>query len=59
MSYLAVDDIDARLKAAVDAGGTVIREAFDVPMVGRIAIVADPTGGVMGWITPAKQSDES
>jgi predicted enzyme related to lactoylglutathione lyase len=53
LSYLAVDDVDARLQKAKAAGATLIREPFDIPGVGRIAIVGDPTGGVMGWITPA------
>lgn len=56
VSYLAVDDIDARLESLTRAGGQVCRPAFDVPGVGRIAIVADPTGAVMGWITPAASS---
>jgi hypothetical protein len=53
MSYLAVDDLDARLKKAMTAGATVMREPFDVPMVGRIAIIKEPGGAVVGWITPA------
>jgi predicted enzyme related to lactoylglutathione lyase len=52
LCYLAVDDIDARLREVAAAGGQICRPAFDVPGVGRIAIVADPTGAVMGWITP-------
>ncbi|MGI9407724.1 MAG: VOC family protein, partial [Hyphomicrobiaceae bacterium] len=31
MSYLAVDDVDARLEKAKAAGGTVLHEPFDVP----------------------------
>ena len=58
ISYLAVDDIDARLGSMVQAGGQVCRPAFDVPGVGRIAIVADPTGAVMGWITPTPCPDQ-
>jgi len=53
-SYIAVDDVDARLKAAVSAGGKAIREPFDVPNVGRIAIVMDPRGAVLGWMTPVR-----
>lgn len=53
IGYLAVDDIDARLARVASAGGQICRPAFDVPGVGRIAIIADPTGAVMGWITPA------
>jgi uncharacterized protein len=52
MPYLAVDDVDARLKAATAAGATVIRPAFDVPNVGRIAILKQPGGAVIGWMTP-------
>ncbi len=53
IGYLAVDDIDARLARVASAGGQICRPVFDVPGVGRIAIIADPTGAVMGWITPA------
>ncbi len=52
VSYLAVDDVDARVARLTAAGGTVCRSSFDVPGVGRIAIIADATGAVMGWITP-------
>ena len=52
-SYLAVDDVDARTARVAEAGGTVMREPFDVPSVGRIAIVQDKTGARIGWITPA------
>lgn len=53
LSYLAVDDVDARVERVSQAGGQICRPVFEVPGVGRIAIVADPTGAVMGWITPA------
>ena len=54
--YIAVDDIDARCEAAKAAGGTVAREPFDVPGVGRIAMIQQPGGGMIGWMTPAPQS---
>lgn len=53
MSYLAVDDVDARVKRAVDAGAKLMRPIFDVPMVGRIAILTQPGGAGIGWMTPA------
>jgi uncharacterized protein len=56
MSYLAVDDVDARLETAKAAGAKVMREPFDVPGVGRIAIIKEPGGAGIGWITPV--SDE-
>ena len=52
MSYLAVDDVDARLKKATAAGAAVCREPFDVPGVGRIAILKEPGGAMIGWMTP-------
>ena len=51
-AYIAVDDIDARLEKVAAAGGAVERPAFDVPGVGRIAIVRDKAGSSIGWITP-------
>ena len=53
MSYLAVDDVDARVAKAKAAGGAVLHEPFDVPGVGRIAILRDGGNAVIGWITPA------
>lgn len=53
MAYIAVDDIDKRVQALKDAGGSVMREPFDVEGVGRIAIVADPGGAAQGWMTPS------
>jgi uncharacterized protein len=53
MSYLAVDDVDARLKKATAAGAKVMKPPFDVANVGRIAIVQEPGGAMIGWMTPA------
>ena len=54
-AYIAVDDIDARLEKVAAAGGAVERPAFDVPGVGRIAIVRDKAGSSIGWITPGTE----
>ena len=51
-SYLWVDDVDERVKRAKEAGASIKRPPFDIPNVGRIAIIQDPTGAVMGWMTP-------
>jgi predicted enzyme related to lactoylglutathione lyase len=53
--YLSVDDVDARLKKASAAGATILRLAVDVPGVGRFAILQEPGGAVVGFITPAAQ----
>jgi predicted enzyme related to lactoylglutathione lyase len=52
MTYIAVDDVDAAAAAAETAGGTIVQPAFDVPNVGRIAMIRDPSGGVVGIMTP-------
>jgi uncharacterized protein len=54
MSYIAVDDVDARTKKAQSAGATLVRPIFDVPGVGRIAILREPGGAGIGWMTPPK-----
>lgn len=53
MSYLAVDDVDARVAKAVKAGAKLMKPIFDVPGVGRIAILTEPGGAGVGWMTPA------
>ena len=54
-AYLAVDDVDTRVKKLKSEGGDVVREPFDVPNVGRIAIVKDANGAVLGMMTPKGQ----
>ncbi len=53
MSYIAVDDVDARVKKATAAGAKLMKPIFDVPGVGRIAILTEPGGAGVGWMTPA------
>jgi uncharacterized protein len=54
MSYIAVDDVDARVRKAAQAGAKVMKEPFDVPGVGRIAMLTEPGGAGIGWMTPAE-----
>jgi len=53
-AYIEVDDVDARIKKATPLGLKVMRAPFDIPGVGRIAILADPTGAAIGWMTPKR-----
>ena len=55
LAYIAVDDVDSRVPGVEAAGGEICRAPFDVPDVGRFAIVRDSTGAVIGWVTPAAQ----
>ena len=53
LSYLAVDDVDEAVAAVEAKGGTVQMAAMDVPMVGRMAMVADPQGAPLYVMKPA------
>jgi hypothetical protein len=55
VAYLAVDDVDARVRKALAAGAKLMKPAFDVPGVGRIAILMEPGGAGIGWMTPVQQ----
>ena len=44
--YFNVEDVDATVAKATSLGGSVVAPAFDVPGVGRIAVLADPQGGM-------------
>jgi uncharacterized protein len=53
MPYIAVDNVDERVKKATKAGAKIMKPAFDVPGVGRIVILEEPGGAGVGWMTPA------
>ena len=55
-AYVAVNDLPTALARATSEGGEVVREPWDVPGVGRIAIINDNAGNAMGWMTPSEQS---
>ena len=44
--YFNVESVDDTIARATELGGTVVAPAFDVPGVGRMAILADPQGGM-------------
>jgi uncharacterized protein len=56
LGYILVPDVDASVAAIEQSGGKTYMPAFDVPDVGRVAMVADPQGApfyVMKPIPPA------
>jgi predicted enzyme related to lactoylglutathione lyase len=50
--YIFVDDVDAMAKKASKLRGKVCVPPFDVPTVGRIAVLTDPQGAAFGIIKP-------
>ena len=51
-TYVSESDADGTVKRVTDAGGTVMMPPMDVMDQGRMAILADPTGAVIGIWQP-------
>jgi len=51
-SYIAVEDVDHCAKHAPELGGKVLVMPHDIPDVGRVCIVSDPTGAIAHLMTP-------
>ena len=46
---IGVDDVDARVAKCTALGATVLVPAFDMPAVGRMALIQDPQGATF-WL---------
>jgi predicted enzyme related to lactoylglutathione lyase len=53
-AFIEVDDIDRRIDMARAEGAVILRPPHDVPGVGRVAVLRDPTGAAIGWMAGAK-----
>jgi predicted enzyme related to lactoylglutathione lyase len=53
-TYVWVDDAEATAAKAGEAGGTLLAEPFDSLDGGRMAIIADPGGAVLGVWAPSE-----
>jgi predicted enzyme related to lactoylglutathione lyase len=53
-NYVVVEDIDAMLEKHKKLGGSVCVGPMDIPGVGRIAVVKDPQGALIGMHQCAK-----
>jgi predicted enzyme related to lactoylglutathione lyase len=49
-AFVRVTDMDVRFAKAIDLGATAVQPPHDVPNVGRVAVLRDPTGALIGWI---------
>lgn len=59
LGYIGVDDVDASVAETVAAGGQVHLPAFDIPGVGRIAMVTDPQGAPFYLMRGAVEGETS
>lgn len=51
-TFVHVEDVDRACARTIEMGGHVLRKPVDIAIAGRIAVVTDPTGPVIGLITP-------
>ncbi|OGQ95144.1 MAG: glyoxalase [Deltaproteobacteria bacterium RIFOXYD12_FULL_57_12] len=54
--YIAVENIEECAKQALLLGGNVVVAPHEVPGVGRVCVVADPTGAVAHLMQPLKNA---
>lgn len=62
LGYIDVDDVDRTVASIESAGGKALMAAFDIPGIGRIALVTDAQGApfyVMKPIPPAGRENEA
>ena len=50
MNYIHVDDVDASAEKVKELGGNVPQEPMDIPKVGRMCVVQDPSGATFSLI---------
>jgi uncharacterized protein len=54
LAYVLVDDIGAATKKAKSLGAKIVKDSIEVPDMGWLSIIADPTGAALGlWQTKA------
>ncbi|MEO0497449.1 MAG: VOC family protein [Pseudomonadota bacterium] len=56
-THIAVDDLDARLKLVEAHGGKITRPPFDVPGVGKLAVLQAATGSFCAFIQPVSETE--
>ncbi len=52
LAYVTVEDVDAMAAKASKLGAKIVMDPFDVPTVGRIAVLVDPQGASIGLFKP-------
>ncbi len=48
LAYVLVDDIEAATAQAAALGATIMKAGVEVPGFGRLSIIEDPTGAMLG-----------
>ena len=53
LPYVLVEDVDTIAAKAKALGGKVVVDPFDVPTIGRMAVLLDPQGAEIAVLKPA------
>lgn len=48
LAYVLVDDIGAATRKAETLGAKIVKDSIEVPNMGWLSIIADPTGAALG-----------
>ncbi len=52
--YVTVDDLELAVARGLDGGGTVLHPTWELPGLGRMAVLGDPDGNRIGvWQQPS------
>lgn len=55
MPYVLVNDIDASTRKAKKLGARIMKDVAEVPGMGWLSIIVDPTGAMLGLWEPRKR----
>jgi len=56
LAYVGVDDIDVATEKAKSLGATIIRDVTEIPHVGWMSIMTDPTGAAIALFEAAPRA---
>ena len=57
-AYIAVEDIDACVDRVTELGGRIIAAPEDIPDVGRVCMLTDPSGAPVCLMTPVQRDGD-
>ena len=58
LAYISVEDVDSTAASIQQAGGKILMPAFDIPDIGRVAMVTDPQGAAFYIMKPIPSADD-
>ena len=56
LTYIGTPDVDATVRQAVELGGKVVTPAYEVPGIGRMAVLQDPQGAMFAVSAQVERS---